>query len=73
MVNKDWARAQGYRSQLAVPLVVGNEAIGALSIIFREIRELAPDDVELLESLAAQAASAIHNARLYDQASSPPA
>ena len=68
MVNKDWARAQGYRSHLAVPLVVGNESIGALSIIFREIREFSPDDVELLESLAAQAASAIHNARLYDQA-----
>ena len=68
MVNKDWARAQGYRSQLAVPLVVGNRAIGALSVIFREIREFTPDDVELLESLAAQAASAIQNARLYDQA-----
>jgi signal transduction histidine kinase/ActR/RegA family two-component response regulator len=68
MLNKDWARDQGYRSQLAVPLIVGNEAIGALSIIFREIREMSTDDVELLESLAAQAASAIHNARLYDQA-----
>ena len=68
MVNKDWARAQGYRSQLAVPLVVGNRAIGALSIIFREIRVFAADDIELLESLAAQAASAIQNARLYDQA-----
>jgi signal transduction histidine kinase/ActR/RegA family two-component response regulator len=68
MVNKDWARAQGYRSQLAVPLLVGNEAIGALSIIFREIRELNRDDLDLLESLAAQAASAIQNARLYDRA-----
>jgi signal transduction histidine kinase/ActR/RegA family two-component response regulator len=68
MLNKDWARDQGYRTQLAVPLIVGNDAIGALSIIFREVRELSADDVELLESLAAQAASAIHNARLYDQA-----
>jgi signal transduction histidine kinase/CheY-like chemotaxis protein len=68
MLNKDWARDQGYRSQLAVPLIVGNEAIGALSIIFREVREMSADDIELLESLAAQAASAIHNARLYDRA-----
>jgi GAF domain-containing protein len=68
MVNKDWARAQGYRTHLAVPLLVGTEAIGALSIIFREVRELSADDVELLESLAAQAASAIQNARLYDRA-----
>ena len=68
MVNKDWARAQGYRSQLAVPLIAGSRAIGALSIICRETREFTPDDVELLEPLAAQAASAIQNARLYDQA-----
>jgi signal transduction histidine kinase/DNA-binding response OmpR family regulator len=68
VLNKEWARQQGYRSQLAVPLIVGNQAIGALAIIYREIRILTPDDVELLELLAAQAASAIHNARLYDQA-----
>jgi signal transduction histidine kinase/ActR/RegA family two-component response regulator len=68
MLNKDWARAQGYRSQLAVPLVAGSRAIGALTIIFRDVRELSADDIELLESLAAQAASAIQNARLYDEA-----
>jgi len=68
MVNKDWARAQGYHSQIAVPLIAGNRAIGALAVIFREIRDLAQDDVELLELLASQAASAIQNARLYDEA-----
>jgi signal transduction histidine kinase/ActR/RegA family two-component response regulator len=68
MLNKDWARDQGYHSHLAVPLIVGNKAIGALSIIYREIHEVSADDIELLESLAAQAANAIHNARLYDQA-----
>jgi signal transduction histidine kinase/DNA-binding response OmpR family regulator len=68
MVNKDWARSRGYRSQLTVPLIVGQAAIGVLTVLFRELRALSPDEVELLESLAAQAASAIQNARLYDRA-----
>jgi signal transduction histidine kinase/CheY-like chemotaxis protein len=68
MVNKDWARSRGYRSQLTVPLLVGPAAIGVLTVLFRERRPLGPDEVELLEALAAQAAGAIHNARLYDRA-----
>jgi signal transduction histidine kinase/DNA-binding response OmpR family regulator len=68
LANKQWARSRGYRSQVSVPLVVSNEAIGVMSVIFREIREPSPDEIEVLESLAAQAASAIQNARLYDQA-----
>jgi signal transduction histidine kinase/DNA-binding response OmpR family regulator len=63
-----WIRARGWRSQLIVPLVVGNRALGALDIVYRSVREPNQDDVELLESLGAQAANAIHNARLYDQA-----
>jgi signal transduction histidine kinase/CheY-like chemotaxis protein len=65
---KEWVRAHGYRAQLIVPLVVGNQALGALDIMYRSNWEPTPDDVELMESLAAQAASAIQNARLYDQA-----
>src|SRR5205823_5219028 len=66
--QKEWLEAQGYRSRLAVPLIVGDRAIGALVVIFRETRELSPDELELVEALAAQAASAIQNAQLYDQA-----
>jgi signal transduction histidine kinase/DNA-binding response OmpR family regulator/putative methionine-R-sulfoxide reductase with GAF domain len=68
VVNKAWAREHGFHSQLAVPLVVGNQAIGALAVIYRQIRAVPDDDIELLELLAAHAASAIHNARLYDRA-----
>jgi signal transduction histidine kinase/CheY-like chemotaxis protein len=68
IVHKAWVKTRQYRSQLTVPLVVGERAIGALSVIFRRVTELSPDDIELLESLAAHAANAIHNARLYDQA-----
>ena len=63
-----WVLTHGYHSQLVIPLVVGNRAIGTLDVVYRSVREPSPDDIELLESLAAQAASAIQNARLYDQA-----
>ena len=43
-------------------------ALGALDIVYRSVREANPDDIELLESLGAEAANAIQNARLYDQA-----
>ncbi len=68
IVHTGWVKSRCYRSHLTVPLVVGERAIGALSVIFRQVRELSADDIELLESLAAQAANSIHNARLYDQA-----
>jgi signal transduction histidine kinase/DNA-binding response OmpR family regulator len=66
--HREWVRTYGYHSQLIVPLVVGTRALGVLDVVYRSVREPDPDDVELLESLGAQAASAIHNARLYDQA-----
>jgi signal transduction histidine kinase/CheY-like chemotaxis protein len=65
---QEWVREHGYHSQLIVPLVVGNRALGVLDVMYRTIHEPSADDVELMESLAAQAASAIQNARLYDQA-----
>ena len=60
--HREWIRAQGLRSQLVVPLVAGDRAIGALEIVYRVVHEPSQDDVELLEALAAQAANAIHNA-----------
>jgi signal transduction histidine kinase/CheY-like chemotaxis protein len=67
-IYREWILARGFHSQAIVPLVVGNRALGALDIVYRSVREPSADDIELLESLAGQAASAIQNARLYDQA-----
>ena len=66
--HPDWVREHGFYSQIIVPLVVGNRALGALDVLYRSIRQPGPDDLELLDSLASQAASAIQNARLYEQA-----
>jgi signal transduction histidine kinase/DNA-binding response OmpR family regulator len=66
--HAEWVQEHGFHSQLIVPLLVGTKALGALDVVYRSIREPSQDDIELLEALAAQAASAIQNARTYDQA-----
>ncbi len=55
----------GWRSVLAVPMIVGDEMIGVLVIRRRGTGDYPPDVVELLETFASQSALAIVNARLY--------
>ncbi len=50
---------------LAAPLKRGDDIIGALCVGRKEARAFQPEDRELLEGLAAQAAIAIENAQLY--------
>ena len=56
------------KSQLMVPLLVGDDAIGMLTLADLE-REQAfdDDDVRLLETLAGSASAALENARLFDE------
>ena len=54
------------RSYLGVPILLGEEAIGVISIQSTEAEaRFAPDDVDLLSTLAANVGVAINNARLY--------
>ncbi len=55
------------RSELAVPLEVNNEVRGVLNVDADRLDAFSEDDQELLESLAAQAASVIQNTWLYEQ------
>jgi signal transduction histidine kinase len=55
------------RSELAVPLEVNNEVRGVLNVDADRLNAFTEDDQELLESLAAQAASVIQNTWLYEQ------
>jgi signal transduction histidine kinase/CheY-like chemotaxis protein len=55
----------GWRSVLAVPMIVGDEMIGVLVIRRRGTGDYPADVVELLETFASQSALAIVNARLY--------
>jgi PAS domain S-box-containing protein len=67
----DMVRKFGYRSLLGVPLRRGTEILGALEVVTRdEVRRFGPEDQHLLSAFADQAAVAIENARLFDEARS---
>ena len=53
------------RAILGVPLVVGDQVIGALLAVHRTVRPFPPAEVSLLTSFAAHAAVALQNARLF--------
>jgi hypothetical protein len=57
-----------YRVALAVPLLSGEEVLGALALCYLEGRQFDDSDIALAEDFAGQAALAIHNARLYEDA-----
>jgi GAF domain-containing protein len=55
------------RSELAVPINLRGEIIGVLNIESTEVDEFTPADVQMLQTITAQLAVAIQNARLYEQ------
>lgn len=52
------------RSELAVPILVGNQPIGVLAAQSDRVGGLDTDDLQVMQTLAAQIAAAIQNARL---------
>ena len=57
----------GLRSILTVPLRVKEDVIGVLQVLDTGVGRFSETDLELLEPLAASAAIAIENARLYEE------
>lgn len=55
------------RSEMALPLIISNQIIGALDVQSVEANAFTDDDVEVLTTLAEQVSIAIQNARLYEQ------
>jgi signal transduction histidine kinase len=56
---------RGYRSVLAVPLLVEERILGVLVVLRREAGEFSSQTVNLLQAFATQSALAIQNARLF--------
>jgi GAF domain-containing protein len=56
------------RSEIALPLKIAGETIGALDLQSTEVNAFTPEDVEVLSILANQLAIAIQNARLFESA-----
>src|SRR5215510_8309742 len=63
----DWWRAHGLRSCLAVPIVSEGVLLGVLALSSSQPLRFGPDEQYLLNSLAAQAAIALNNARLFKE------
>jgi GAF domain-containing protein/DNA-binding response OmpR family regulator len=55
----------GYRSLLAVPLLLERRIVGALTVWRQEAGSFAPEVVDLLQTFAGQSVLAIQNARLF--------
>lgn len=56
------------RAEMALPLRVGGQVIGALDMQSTEVNAFSEQDIPVLYTLADQVAVAIENARLYDEA-----
>ncbi|MBI4528088.1 MAG: GAF domain-containing protein [Deltaproteobacteria bacterium] len=65
--DPDFFRRHGLVSLVVLPLVNKDEVVGVLSVYSKEEREFGKEEVEFLNTLAARAAVAIHNARLYEE------
>jgi PAS domain S-box-containing protein len=60
-------REVGMRSAMAVPMRIGDETLGAITLVSAESgRVFDDDDLAFAEDLALRAASAVQNARLYE-------
>jgi diguanylate cyclase (GGDEF)-like protein len=61
------ARAQGYQSFLAIPLIAQDRALGCMNLYLTERHEFDADEIQLLSTFTSQAAISIENARLFEE------
>src|SRR5262252_10290490 len=61
------ARARGYRSMVAVPLVRDARAVGSMTVTRRAPGPFSDSEIALLQTFAAQAVIAIENVRLFTE------
>lgn len=67
-VNHELARRWGAESGIIVPLLAGERVLGLLLLTRTRPTRWSPEHVDVAEALAAQAAVALENARLYEDA-----
>jgi signal transduction histidine kinase len=64
--GRETARRLGYRTWVGVPVKVGDRVVGTLGIWIRR-EGFSADDLAMASAFAAQAATALENARLYQE------
>lgn len=62
------AKREGFRSALALPMIMHQRCSGVITVYTRELRKFSDDDIHLFVALSRQIAVAIENARLYKKA-----
>ncbi|NJN53387.1 MAG: GAF domain-containing protein [Anaerolineae bacterium] len=55
------------RSEMAVPLMSGNQVIGVLDVQSEQVGHFTTQDINIQSTLASQVATALQNARLFNQ------
>src|SRR5205807_4931707 len=65
--EREWAKAEGLASLVAVPLLLEDSPVGVLVGVTRQRREFSKEEIALVQALATSAAVAIRNARLCEE------
>jgi len=65
--QKEQAREEGLHALIAVPMLLGGEAIGILTAYFDQVRMPGVREIDLLTALADQSVTAVQNARLHER------
>ncbi len=65
--DREWLLSQGVQTLLLVPLLLGDEVIGWLSVCSADARRYRPEEIELAQALAQQATLAVQLTRLAGQ------
>ncbi|MEX2147017.1 MAG: GAF domain-containing protein, partial [Candidatus Rokuibacteriota bacterium] len=66
--NPQWAHARGLTGLFAAPIIHQDSLLGVLMLLGPRPFDFGADDLGLLQSFSEQAAAAIRNARLYEEA-----
>jgi GAF domain-containing protein/CheY-like chemotaxis protein/anti-sigma regulatory factor (Ser/Thr protein kinase) len=61
---RDDARLRGFRSAVAVPMLLASEVVGVIGVNRNRVGGFAPGEIALLQTFADQAVIAVENARL---------
>lgn len=68
VLDAEFYRKHHLTSYIGVPLIVKDEVLGVLGFYTKEEHEFTGEEVDFLSTLAGQAAIAIHNSQLYEEA-----
>jgi GAF domain-containing protein len=68
VLDNAFYRKHKLTSYVGVPLIVKDEVIGVLGFYTKEEHDFSDEEVDFLSTLAGQAAIAIHNSQLYEEA-----